>query len=65
MIAFMRQLNFFKDNKIKDRGILEACFGMEFKEAKKGFVVCRFGHKGDNFYILLKGKCSVWVPMPP
>ena len=27
-------------------------------------MVIRYGELGDSFYIILKGKCSVWAPVP-
>lgn len=27
-------------------------------------MITRYATKGDTFYILLQGKCSVWLPMP-
>jgi hypothetical protein len=26
-------------------------------------IVCRFGDEGEDFFIILKGRCSVWIPV--
>ena len=37
---------------------------MHDKQAKKGDILCMYGDRGDQFYLLLKGRVSVWVPVP-
>ena len=36
---------------------------MVYQEEKKGKVMTNYGRYGDTFHILLKGKCSVWLPI--
>lgn len=49
---------------MKDRDILDIVYGLQYERQGQGFATTRYGEKGDTFYIILKGKCSVWLPVP-
>lgn len=38
--------------------------GLKYKVVSKDTTEIRFGETGWQFYIILDGKCSVWVPIP-
>lgn len=48
---------------MKDKDILEICFGLRYQQSPAGKTECRFAEEGDTFYIILSGKCSVWLPI--
>jgi hypothetical protein len=48
---------------MKDKDILEICYGLRYHQSPPGKNECRFAEEGDTFYIILSGKCSVWLPI--
>jgi hypothetical protein len=62
--AFLRELKFFKSRKMKDRDIADICDRLKIAHSVKTTYEVIFGDKGDLFFIILKGNCSVWVPIP-
>lgn len=64
LIQLMQQQTFFIERKMKDKDILEICYGLQYLQSPPGKIECRFGDVGDKFYIILRGKCSVWLPIP-
>jgi len=64
LVPLMREIKFFKDRKLKDKEITEVCYGLKYEHHEPDVFPCKFGDEGDQFYIILKGKCSVWIPMP-
>lgn len=64
VVSYLKQLQFFKKNKIKDRNVQEMSYGFKFFEERPGVPLSRFGQKGDTFIIFLSGHCSAWIPLP-
>ena len=56
---------FFDELKLKDLELKEIGHALQISEVEARKAVCRFGQKGDSFYILMKGKISIWVPYQP
>ena len=48
---------------MKDKDIVEICYGLKYLQSSPGKTECRFGDLGETFYIILSGKCSVWLPI--
>ena len=61
----MSDISFFKERKLKQHEMNEVCGGLEYSSKPKNAFVIRYGEIGDLFYIILKGRVSVWVPMMP
>ncbi len=59
----MKNIKFFKERKIKEKEMVDICTGLQYLRKPKGSYVIRYGEEGDNFYIILQGKVSVWIPM--
>jgi hypothetical protein len=38
---------------------------LKFKKSLPETYEMRYGEPGDTFYIIIEGKCSVWVPIMP
>jgi len=60
----MSDIKFFKDLKLKPHEMNEVCAGLKYDYCPKDSFVINYGEQGDMFYIILKGKVSVWVPCP-
>ena len=45
------------------RDIAEIIECLEIQESKFGSYVCRYGEHGDEFYITIKGRASVFIPV--
>ena len=49
---------------LKDKDIELICSGLEYQQLPKNAAVMRYGEEGERFYLILKGKVSIWVPVP-
>ena len=47
---------------MEDKDLQELISGLNFKEIQQETYEVRYGEAGRTFYIILQGKCSVWVP---
>ena len=66
----IREIEFFKERtkegqklSLRNRDIEQISSGLEYLELPKNATVMRYGEEGDKFYLILKGKVSVWIPM--
>ena len=64
LVQLLKSLKFFQDRKMKERDIQETSFGLQHQSYKKHEKVVRFGEKGNTFYIIVRGQCTVWLPLP-
>lgn len=62
LAPLMADISFFKKRKLKQHEINEVCNGLEYMCLPKDSFVLKYGDEGDLFYIILKGRCSVWIP---
>lgn len=71
LATYLKYNDFFFDlAKMKDKSTLDQCFRhilLEFH--KRNSFIFHFGHRGEKFYVLLKGKVKILVPndmtLPP
>ena len=49
---------------MKERDIQETSYGLHHQSFRLNDKVLRFGEKGDTFYIIVRGQCTVWLPLP-
>ena len=59
----MLNLHFCKKLKLKEKHITELLPNLKILSAKSDQEIVRFGDIGDKFYITLKGRYAVWVPV--
>ena len=64
LTPLMADIAFFKERKLKPHDIQEVCVGLQYLSKPKNSFVIKYGEEGDMFYIILKGKVSVWLPVP-
>lgn len=43
--------------------LLEIASALKYESCEKDKPVFNFGDEGDRFYLILDGKCEVFVPM--
>jgi hypothetical protein len=60
----MSKLKFFKVRETKERILDEFSSRVKMEEFTAGNCPIYFGDPGDKFYVLLKGKCTIWLPIP-
>ena len=48
---------------MRDKDIEIICGNLDYLELPKNAAVMRYGEEGDQFYLLLQGKVSIWVPV--
>jgi hypothetical protein len=61
----MLQLDFFKRKENKHLNTLSLIESLTYKFLPSGEALFYFGDTGTEYYFLLKGLCSAWVPVPP
>ena len=64
LVPLISDIAYFSKLKLKPYELNEVCSGLEYKTVTKDSFVINYGEQGDLFYIILKGKVSVWVPVP-
>lgn len=50
---------------LKEIDLYEVYSGLKYREVPKDTTEIRYGEVGKVYYIILKGHCSVWVPLEP
>ena len=69
LLPFIQDIEFFKeqvenqDQELLAKTHLYICQNMRYKMHKQGETVFKHGNRGNLFYIILKGKVSVNVPL--
>lgn len=56
-------MKFAKALNLKEKHITDMLPNFKTSTAQRDHVVIRFGEIGENFYVLLKGRYSVWIPV--
>lgn len=59
----MSKISFFKQRKMRVQDVTEICSSLQYEYKPKSSVVIRKDEEGDLFYIILRGRVSVWVPI--
>lgn len=49
---------------MKNRFVSELSQNLKMVVRPKNTIEIAYGELGETFYILLQGKCSVWIPLP-
>ena len=62
LIPFVKEIDFFKNNGLKDAAITETLSLMTYKEKGVDEFVIEYGTYGQEFYVILEGECEVMVP---
>ena len=64
LTPLMADIAFFKERKLKLQEMVEICGGLQYETCPKDSFIIRYAEEGEKFYIILKGKVSVWIPQP-
>ena len=62
LIALMDIVSKEKNEELCDKTLSQIAMNLQYKKVKKNNFVCRYGEKGNHFYIILKGKVVFLVP---
>ena len=55
--------NLLKDNDQDEEVISECCKQLQYRKYYKHDFICKYGEEGHEFYILMKGRVNVIVPV--
>ena len=61
---FMNVISKEKNMKLSEKIIEQVSIHLQHQFIPKNNIVCRYGEKGDTFYIILKGKVIFLIPKP-
>ena len=61
---FMNIISKEKNMKLSEKIIEQISLHLQHRYIPKNNIVCRYGEKGDTFYIILKGKVIFLIPKP-
>jgi hypothetical protein len=64
LAKFLSDLPFFKERNLKLKDIQAIGSKLVVEEVNPHYCACVFGDKGDRFFIIVKGQCSIWLPQP-
>lgn len=56
--------NITKDNDNDEEVVLHCCKLLKYRVYQKNECICKFGDEGNEFYIFMKGRANVIVPVP-
>jgi CRP-like cAMP-binding protein len=45
-----------------DEIIHQCCKELKYRKYQKGEAICRYGEEGDEFYVILKGRVTIYTP---
>lgn len=62
LVPLISDIAYFNKLKLKPYELNEVCSGLEYMKKTRDSFVINYGEEGDLFYIILKGKVSVWLP---
>lgn len=63
---FIEELSFFqslkKENEADDDIIYQCCKELKYRRYAPGETICKYGEEGNEFYVIIKGKVTVYTP---
>ena len=62
LIGLMDIVSKEKNDELSDKTLSQIAMNLQYKKINKDKFICKFGEKGNNFYIILKGKVVFLVP---
>ena len=62
LIGLMDIVSKEKNEEIVDKTISQIAMNLQYKKIEKDKFICKYGEKGNHFYIILKGKVVFLVP---
>ena len=62
LIGLMDIVSKEKNEELSDKTLSQIAMNLQYKKINKDKFICKFGEKGNNFYIILKGKVVFLVP---
>ena len=65
LVQLVSELQFFKErSELKEAELRELVQAFSLIEIKQGQNIINYGEPGENFYVILRGKCGVQIPNP-
>ena len=62
LIGLMDIVSKEKNEELSDKTLSQIAMNLQYKKINKDKFICKFGEKGNHFYIILKGKVVFLVP---
>ena len=62
LIGLMDLISKEKNEELADKTLYQIAMNLQYKKVEKNKYICKFGEKGNHFYIILKGKVVFLVP---
>lgn len=65
LVDHIKHTRFLKELKMKQKQLKKVAQALQYKDLKSCNYLIKYGQEGDDFFIILDGEVSVWVPVAP
>lgn len=65
LVDYFKSTRFLKSLKLKPHQLKNVVQQLHYMQIDAGKEVVKYGSKAENFYIIIEGSVSVWVPVDP
>ena len=65
LIEHLNKVRFLKELKMRPNQLKKVAQKLNYQNSKAKNYLFKYGEEGEDFYIIIEGEVSVWVPVPP